>query len=56
MNDELQRIEVSVNRFVGKPLARLVYGLRVFARWTIRNAVRGGSRLRQRWAALRNAA
>jgi hypothetical protein len=56
MNSELQHIETSVNRFVAKPLASLVYGLKIVTRWSIRNAVRGGTWLRQRWAALRRAA
>jgi hypothetical protein len=56
MNSELQRIEESVNRFVGKPLARLVYGSKILTRWGIPNAVRGGTWLGQRWAALRSAA
>jgi hypothetical protein len=56
MTSELQRIEESVNSFVGKPLARLVYGLKILTRWGIRNAVRGGSWVPERWAALRSAA
>jgi hypothetical protein len=55
MNDELQQIEQSVNRFVGKPLARLVYGVKLVTTWSLRNTVRGGSWVRERWAAMRTA-
>jgi hypothetical protein len=56
MNEELQQIETAVNSFVTKPLARLVYGLKIVTRWGIHNAVRGGSWVRQRWAAMRSVA